>query len=162
IHAECKEELLMRPWDDVLADVDREVIRLGGYGQPRGFGQRPAVLIIDVQYFMVGEDRPLLEQIGRYPSGCGEAAWRCVRRMQPLLERARAVHVPLVYVRTAQRYSTRFYWSTHKTKRDQSRYLDGHPDADIVREIAPIEGDTIADKTFPDAFLGTPLQAYLI
>lgn len=35
-------------WDEILTETDREVIRRGGYGRPRGLGKSPALMLIDV------------------------------------------------------------------------------------------------------------------
>jgi maleamate amidohydrolase len=45
------------PWKPFLSESDREVVRLGGYGQPRGLGRRPALIIIDAQYNYFGKHR---------------------------------------------------------------------------------------------------------
>lgn len=44
----------MRVFDDILTKVNREVIRRGGYGKTRGFGEHPALMIIDPQYNYTG------------------------------------------------------------------------------------------------------------
>ncbi len=47
----------MAIWDDTLTERDKEVFAKSGYGKRAGFGQRPAVLVIDMNYNFVG-DRP--------------------------------------------------------------------------------------------------------
>ena len=47
----------MATWDDTLTERDKQVFALSGYGKRAGFGQRPAVLVIDVNYNFVGESR---------------------------------------------------------------------------------------------------------
>ena len=46
----------MATWDDVLTQRDQQVFALSGYGKRGGFGQRPAVLVIDVNYNFVGDN----------------------------------------------------------------------------------------------------------
>ena len=46
-------------WEDCLTDVDRIVIEKGHYGQPRGFGKKPLLLIIDLQPNYIGADKPI-------------------------------------------------------------------------------------------------------
>ena len=54
----------MATWDDVLTQRDKEVFALSGYGKRAGFGQRPAVLVIDVNYNFVGDKpEPILESV---------------------------------------------------------------------------------------------------
>ena len=53
-----------RPWDGVVPESEIETYRLAGLGAPSGFGVRPALLVIDVQYRSVGDTpRPIREAI---------------------------------------------------------------------------------------------------
>lgn len=150
---------MVKPWDSLLGEEDRKVLEGGGYGRSSGLGARPVVVVIDVQYFMVGEDLPVHEQITRFPSGCGERAWRAVPEIASLLASARDARVPIVYIRTVLPPGSS--WLSAKTERDMTRYESG-PDTEIVSEVAPEIRDLIVQKAFPDAFLGTTLQAHLI
>ena len=46
-----------RIWDKFLTERDRQVFAAAGYGSPQGFGERPALVVIDVNYIFCG-DRP--------------------------------------------------------------------------------------------------------
>ncbi|MEI6320416.1 MAG: hydrolase, partial [Pseudomonadota bacterium] len=37
-------------WDSFLTERDRQVFEASGYGALQGFGKRPAILVIDVNY----------------------------------------------------------------------------------------------------------------
>jgi hypothetical protein len=57
-------------WEDLLSERDRQVIEKAGYSEAgasswdsRGAGTSPAVLVIDMQRLVVGEDVPVLEAI---------------------------------------------------------------------------------------------------
>ena len=39
-----------RPWDRFLTSSDREVISAAGYSAKGGFGERPALLVVDMTY----------------------------------------------------------------------------------------------------------------
>ena len=148
-------------WDDLLTPTDREVIRRGGYGKPRGLGERPALLIIDPQYNYAGADKPILEQIQEWPSGVGESAWRAVERLKPLLSAFRGKKRPVIYTRQVQK-SMAFDGFAAKAVRSSSQYLEGSKGTSIVEPIAPHEGDTVIDKSYASAFYGTPLLSVLI
>jgi len=148
-------------WDDILTPADREVIRRGGYGKPRGLGERPALLIIDPQYNYAGADEPILEQIQEWPSGVGESAWRAVERLKPVISAFRQKVRPVVYTRQVQK-SIAFDGFAAKATRDSSQYLEGSEGTAIVKEIAPQEGDFVIDKSYASAFYGTPLLSVLI
>ena len=44
-------------WNQFLTERDKQVFAASGYGARQGFGKRPALLIIDVNYNFCG-DRP--------------------------------------------------------------------------------------------------------
>ena len=142
-------------WDDILSPADREVIRRGGYGQPRGLGERPALLIIDPQYNYAGADKPILEQIQEWPSGVGESAWRAMERIKPLIRAFREKQRPIIYTRQVQK-SIAFDGFAAKSVRSPFQYLEGSKETSIVEAIAPREGDVVIDKSYASAFYGTP------
>ena len=43
------------PWDDVISDTDREIFDVAGWGRRAGYGDRPALLVIDVNYNFCGD-----------------------------------------------------------------------------------------------------------
>lgn len=45
-----------RIWDDFLTEKDQRIYQLAGYGKRGGFGTRPALFIIDVQYNFCGDE----------------------------------------------------------------------------------------------------------
>lgn len=151
----------MPVWDDILTHTDQEVIRRGGYGKPRGLGERPALLIIDPQYNYAGADKPILEQIQDWPSGVGESAWRAIARLKPLISAFREKKRPILYTRQIQK-SIAFDGFAAKADRGPAQYLDGSKGTSIVEAIAPQEGDFVIDKSYASAFYGTPLLSVLI
>lgn len=68
-----------RIWDDFLTEQDMAVFKASGYGTRGDWGQRPALLVIDVSYGFTGEiDEPILDSIKTWPNSCGHFAWRSV------------------------------------------------------------------------------------
>lgn len=151
----------VKPWDDLLSDEDKQVVIKGGYGKRRGFGSKPIIVVIDVQYNYVGEDKPILEQIDAWPSGGGSAGWRAIERIDRLLQKARNKAIPVLYTRNVQKEIS-FDSFSNKTDRDQSKYVEGHRGTMIVDEIAPQAGDLVLDKAYASAFYGTPLLSWLV
>jgi len=149
------------PWEDLLTETDREVIKKGGYGRRRGLGSRPALLLIDPQYNYLGEDRPVLDQIEDHPSGVGRAAWRAVPEIKRILSTARARGIPVFYTRQVH-FKADFDNFALKAERDSSQYRDGARGTRIVDELAPEPGEPVIDKTGASAFSGTPLSSYLV
>ena len=46
----------MMPWDTFLTEQDRAMIVRGRFARLMGFGARPAIVVIDAQKHVVGED----------------------------------------------------------------------------------------------------------
>lgn len=151
-----------RVWEDVLSDLDRVVIQKGGYGKSRGLGVKPLLLIIDMQYNYVGSDKPIAEQLDEWPSGGGAAAWKAVRNIITLKQTAKFFRVPVFYSRNVQKSTLLFDGFGTKTERDQTRYLDGRFETQIVRELEPDTDDIVIDKAYASVFYGTPLQSFLV
>ena len=54
-------------WDKFVTEKDAAVFKAAGYGKSIGYGKRPALLVIDVQYSFIG-DQPedILESVKKY------------------------------------------------------------------------------------------------
>ena len=51
-------------WNKFLTERDKQVFEISGYGARGGFGKRPALLVIDVNYAFCGDKpEPILESI---------------------------------------------------------------------------------------------------
>lgn len=148
-------------WWEHLSETDQKVIRLAGYGQRRGFGQRPALMIIDPQYNYMGAPKPILQQLEEYPSGCGQSAWDAVPKIKELLEVARGKNIPVIFTRNVQK-DLSFDSFSAKAKRDNTRYMEGHKGTLIIEELSPLPGEIVIDKAYASAFFGTPLISILI
>lgn len=152
----------MHCWEDLLTEVDKIVIEKGHYGQPRGFGKKPLLLIIDLQPNYIGADEPIEEQLDRWPSGGGAESWAGVRKILSLRDVARECGVPIFYTRNVQNTTNVFDSFATKTKRDHSKYIDGAPEADLLDCVKPLPTEMIIPKSYASAFYGTPLQSYLV
>ena len=62
-----------RIWDKFLTERDKAVFEAAGYGALAEWGNRPALLVIDVNYAFTGESSlPILES-GRIPIRMGQS-----------------------------------------------------------------------------------------
>ncbi|MCD0452082.1 isochorismatase family protein [Actinocorallia sp. API 0066] len=153
------------PWDDVLDATDRAVFEAAGWGRRAGFGSRPAIVVIDVNYNFCGDtDEPILESIKRWRYACGPEAWsRSVPAIVRILEVARRKRLPVVYT-TNPRRPDGFdlgVWNDKSHRSTDVVDVMGHRGNDIVDEVAPAEGDIFIEKRKPSAFFGTPLMSHL-
>lgn len=149
-------------WENALTKVDKAVITKGGYGKKRGLGKKPILVIIDVQHNYVGVDKPIEEQLDEWPSGGGALAWAAIRKIKELKVLADQYNIPTLYTRNVQKKTIDFDSFALKAERDHSKYIDGTPEAQIVKELEPSDRDLVVDKSYASAFFGTPLISYLI
>ena len=158
-----------RIWDKFLTERDKEVFTTSGYGADAGFGKKPALLVIDVNYNFCGDKRePILESIKRWRNSCGEDAWNALPHIRRLIDAARKKGVPVIYT-TGEPHDDGWYrggwgWKNARTKEDtappESRQTN-RPGTDIMDEIAPGPQDIVVEKLKPSAFNGTALMGFL-
>lgn len=153
------------PWDDVLGEVDRTVFETAGWGRRAGFGARPAIVVIDVNYNFAGEGpEPVLESIRKWRYACGPEAWtRSIPAIVQILEVARRKRLPVIYT-TNPRRSDGFdlgVWNDKSYRSTDVVDVLGHKGNEIVAEVAPEDGDIFIEKRKPSAFFGTPLMSHL-
>ncbi len=154
----------MASWDDVLTERDKAVFAKSGYGKRAGFGQRPAVLVIDMNYNFVGDKpEPILKSIERFRNSCGEEGWQGVHRIRELLEQARKKHLPTFYTTGHEGGSSVAFgrWHGKNSRGTEDMNAGWAKGNEIVAEIAPQEGDAVLRKQKPSAFFGTPLISML-
>jgi nicotinamidase-related amidase len=149
-----------RPWDHLISDDEQKAYRAAGFGRPTGFGKRPALLIIDVQYRTVGTSRmPFWEAIKEFPTSCGQVAWDAVANIERLLKVFRAKGWPVLYPYVSPKQSFDAGRLSDKVPAIMGVSARGY---EFVAEIAPAEHDILVPKKHPSAFFGTPLASYLI
>jgi nicotinamidase-related amidase len=154
----------MAIWDDILTERDKEVFAKSGYGKKAGFGARPVVLVIDMNYNFVGDKpEPIVKSVERFRNSCGEEGWEGVYRIRELLAAARKKNLPTFYTTGHEGGSAVAYGRWHgKNSRGAedvaNTWAKGN---DIVAEIAPRAGDVLVRKQKPSAFFGTPLMSMI-
>jgi len=117
-----------------------------------GFGQRPAVLVIDLIKGYVIEDSPLFAP--------GVVA--CVKEVPELLDAARDKAVPVIHTRvryTPPDYRDAGIWITKAPVLKD--LVEGHPYAEFCDEVVPRQGEVVVTKQYASAFFGTSLLSTL-
>jgi len=158
-----------RVWNSFLTDRDKAVFDAAGYGQRAGFGERPVILVIDVNYNFTGDKpEPILDSIKRWPNSCGEDAWDSMRHIKKLIDAGRQKGIPVIYTTGTMREDGwdrgSWSWKNNRTGEWRSGHdvpqtnLDGN---EINAEIAPMPQDIVIKKLKPSAFHGTPLSSFL-
>lgn len=155
-----------RSWDAFLTERDRAVAAASGYGGLVGFGERPALLIIDATVRFCG-DRPLpiLESVRTWRNSCGEEAWAAVAVIRRLLDAARTSGVPVIYTTGAvgPNLAVRSGRMADKNvRRGEDATAVRHGGDEVVAPITPGERDLVVAKNKASGFFGTPLAAMLV
>lgn len=150
----------MNPWDGVVTEEEMEIYRAAGFGKPSGMGNRPALLIIDVQYRTVGtKPAHFWEAVKEFPTACGQVGWDAVRNIERVLALFRERGWPVLYPHVSMKESFDTGRLAEKVPALMTVAAKGY---EFVREIAPREGDILLPKKHPSAFFGTPLASYLV
>lgn len=156
----------MTSFQDILSEDELEVFRAAGYGQRAGFGRRPVLAVVDVNYNFCGDrPEPLLESVKRWRNSCGAEGWAAAERIAEVIRAARAAGVPIVYStgeapRPDGLNSGR--WGDKNSRRHEDADRDGPPANEILPVIAPQESDLMIVKPKPSIFFGTQFLSVLV
>jgi maleamate amidohydrolase len=154
-------------WNKFLTERDKAVFGQSGYGARGGFGKRPALVVIDVNYAFCDErPMPILESIKRWRNSCGEDAWVAMPYLKSLILKARSKGIPVIYTTGVRREdnwdSGSWAWKNGRSTEDQAPKVHSNVDGnEIVAEIAPGPQDIVIYKQKPSAFFGSNMASYL-
>jgi len=154
-------------WNKFLTERDKQVFAAGGFGSRQGFGKRPVICVVDVNYNFCGDrPEPILESIKRWRNSCGEEAYEGIKAIKRLLTAGRAKGLPVIYttgIRRADNWDAGGWaWKNKRTIERQKVQATNESGDTIVPEIAPQPQDIIIYKQKPSAFAGTPLMSYMM
>jgi maleamate amidohydrolase len=146
-----RKDNMVNIWDDLLTEQDLAVIREAGYDKKgaaswdsRSLGTNPAVLVIDMQNQLVGDDEPILKAVKKERTAMGEIAWRAMEYILPFVAACREAGLPIIYTRVIP----------------HDRQADA-PALQIVTPLQPKNGDLVLEKNYSSAFYGTGLLTRL-
>jgi nicotinamidase-related amidase len=152
-----------RVWDRFLTEEDKAHLARSQH-QPIGFGEKPALLLIDIYRGVFGDQpEPLLDAIKTWPGSMGLGGWEALKQVQRVLAVAREVGIPVIH---ATGNNDVPHWSD---RRERMRPPSDDPAAadrrrrrfDIMPEVAPLPGEVVIRKSSPSAFFGSALPMHL-
>jgi len=158
-----------RIWDKYISKRDQDVFNAAGFGQSAGFGERPVLMVIDVNYAFCGDRRePILDSIKRWKLSCGEVAWDALPILVKLIETAHIKEIPVIYTTGYSRTDKwdRGSWSWKNPRGENLKHSEPAPKTnrdgnDIMDEITPKPQDIVVWKQKPSAFHEAPTMSYL-
>jgi maleamate amidohydrolase len=155
-------------WNEFLTERDKAVFATSGYGARQGFGKRPALLVIDVNYAFCGDrPEPILESIKKWRNSCGEEAWVALPNIRALIDKARGKGLPVIYTTGTRRGdlwdSGSWAWKNNRSAEDvgSKTVVSNFDGNEIMAEIAPGPRDIVVYKQKPSGFFGTNMASYL-
>jgi maleamate amidohydrolase len=155
-------------WNKFLTERDKAVFATSGYGARQGFGKRPALLVIDVNYAFCGDrPEPILESIKKWRNSCGEEAWVALPSIRALIDKARGNGLPVIYTTGTRRGdlwdSGSWAWKNNRSAEDvgSKTVVSNFDGNEIMAEIAPGPRDIVVYKQKPSGFFGTNMASYL-
>jgi len=151
----------MATWDDILTERDRQVYARAGFARRQGLGERPALLIIDMNLNFTGEaPEPILKAIERSRLSCGDEAWKAIPAIERLLKLARDRRLPVFYT-TGDASLPAARPATKARSAPEGHEVDRVKGNEIVPALAPRDGEVVIRKQKASAFFGTPLMSLL-
>jgi maleamate amidohydrolase len=153
-------------WNKFLTERDRTVFETSGYGVRGGFGKRPALLVIDVNWAFCGDKRePILQSIQRWRNSCGEEAWIALPYIRSLIDKCHDKGVPVIYTTGVRRDdnwdSGSWRWKNARSDEDRRTIVSNLDGNEIAAPIAPGARDIVVYKQKPSGFFGTNMASYL-
>lgn len=152
-------------WIKYLDPKESAKIMHSGFARRAGFGERPALLLIDVQRYMVGDASLGESEIDTYPSSCGSAGRAALEVNTALLAAARRARIPTIFTKfvLAPDGSDAGTYRLKRTIVNSDWWcLEGTPGSELCSELAVAPGEQVLIKKKPSAFVGTPLLQLLI
>lgn len=149
-------------WKDFLTEQDKAHDAVWGKKQLNGFGTKPALLLIDIYYSVLGFTRePLLESIKTWPMSTGLEGWNAVDRTAELLASARKNQIPVIHIKGLHTGVNHWGGSGRRNRGNltEEMQLKGR---EIVEEVKPMDGELVIEKAAASAFHGTPLLFQLV
>jgi nicotinamidase-related amidase len=158
-----------RVWDEFLADDDKITLKERPH-QVWGYGQRPALVLIDLYRWVFGDSRPISvkDAMDEWPGTCGPQAWDAIPHLQRLLAAARAAEIPIAHVTGLNPLDSGIAGWSNRGKRETDGYVADPTKVDrlrrrfdIIDEVAPLPGEAVIRKAAPSGFFGTLLMSHL-
>lgn len=132
--------------DALSADYAR-----AGFGGGLGFGDRPALVIVDLARAYLDPESPLF-------LAAGDAALIASRN---LADAARAAGLPVIFTRVVYQPGGADGGLFYRRVRSLACFDEGNPLGDFDSRLTPLPGDHVVTKQYPSAFFGTPLATTL-
>ena len=128
-----------------------EIYQKQGFGNQSGFGERPALLIVDFVNGFTDADQ--------FGGGNIDAA---IQTTKSLLATARATQNPVAFTRVVYADDGSDAGVFCLKAPGLAALTEDAPASQVVDDLSPVHGEYVIRKTQPSAFFGTNLAAWLV
>ena len=128
-----------------------EIYQKQGFGNQSGFGERPALLIVDFVNGFTDADQ--------FGGGNIDAA---IQTTKSLLATARATQIPVAFTRVVYADDGSDAGVFCLKAPGLAALTEDAPASQVVDDLSPVHGEYVIRKTQPSAFFGTNLAAWLV
>ena len=150
----------VRSWHRLIPEAERAAYQRSGFHGDLAFGERPALIVIDVTLGFTGSRGLTLEQaVAEFAPACGPSSWEAMPRIARLIAQFRQRGLPVVYTRS-NLDDIAFAGKATKAKRAGGRPSDRFNA--FPEEIVPGSDEWVLEKTKASAFFGTPLATWML
>ena len=143
-----------RPWDDIISAEEQAAYEKAGWGGSVGFGDKPALIVVDMYRAFVDPDYPFSSADALGTSG----------HIRRLLDLFREGGLPVFFTTApllaALTPAARGRWKARATT--DSTLMQSQKAFDIWPDLGQRPDEPIIVKTYPSAFFGTTLASQLI
>lgn len=156
----------MRRWEEIYSEEERAVGQSRGNRKRQDFGNRPALLIIDLSRGTLGTREDNLQDVPKYKSALWAAGWAVLPNIQKLLGACRTAEMPVIFT-TGNSLAGHFRGISPKEEPDSWRGkrktgpVERQEILDIPEIGVPLPAELVIRKTSPSAFFATPLDQCL-
>ena len=156
----------IRRWEEIYSEEERAVGQSRGNRKRQDFGERPALLIIDVNRETLGTSEDNLQEVPKYKSALWAAGWAALPHIQRLLSACRAAEIPVIFT-TGDSIVGHYRGIFHKKEPDswRGKRKTGPVGVQEILDIpgigVPLPTELVIHKTKASAFFGTPLDQCL-
>jgi maleamate amidohydrolase len=149
----------MKDWMKAIPEADLATYRAGGFLRDVSFGERAALIVVDVTLGFCGSPGLTLDQaIAEFPTACGPVSWATMPRIARLVKLFRDRSLPIVFTNADMTGNT----YAGKATKGERKSAPNPRFNEFPPEVAPLAGEWVLAKTKASGFFQSPLAAYLV
>jgi maleamate amidohydrolase len=147
-----------KKWMSFVPEAALQTYRKAGFLSEIKFGERSALVVVDLTYGFTGSEGLSLEQATEeFPTASGPSSWQAMPKVRKLIDMFRERGLPIVFTHSDNEV-TRFAGTATTAKRtERPRKFNEFPAL-----IAPQDGEFVIGKPKASAFFQTSITPFLI